>query len=167
MVCDQCGDLKVTSDLLCKTFLPEQLSKNIKTYLKCQDCFKLEFRKIILKYRLEGPLNDYSSVTRLKERLRETDLSKYINRHSCRFLNNVWSEMWNYYSDRDGYINRYCGGRGFNIKEWTREQIMNLKKPFYIDLNILCYRVYKLQCSKYLTGDELIIMEEVLRKVFL
>ena len=45
MVCSRCGDLKVTSDLLCKNILPEQLSKNIKQHIKCQDCFKREFKK--------------------------------------------------------------------------------------------------------------------------
>ena len=160
--CDRCLDQSVSGKLLCTKYLRNDLFKTLDAYNRCLGC---DFRDVLFK---NGPeLRDFSSPRSLREALRETDLAKYINKYSAHYLHDVWGHLWNYFSEPDFYINRFCGGWGFNLKEWTREQIMNMKQSRYMDLNILCYRVYVHRCSRHLTNNELDIAEKVFRDIFL
>ena len=86
MVCVLCGDLKVTSDLLCKNILPEQLSKNIKQYIKCKECDnKIEvalFKNIMRKLSISSQIWFPHTVEVAKKEIKDTKLKKYINKYT-------------------------------------------------------------------------------------
>ena len=165
MVCQQCEDLKTTTALLCKNHLPIELNNDIKKYIRCTQC---DLKKILLKH--SSNLKDFSSPSSLRKELKDTDLVKYININSASYLHEVWGNNWNCVSNPSSYFDRFCGGREvsyFNQKNWTREKILNMKKSHYLDLNILCYKVYLHRCAQHLSNQELNVMEKFLRKIFL
>ena len=168
MVCQHCEDLKTTTALLCKNHLPIDLNNDIKKYIRCTQCDENEIKHILINILIKhsSKLSPFGSVSIMREELKDTDLVKYINIHSARHL----SEMWEHFQNLVSRPRYYYIGSLFDIKNWRREQILNMKGKrysHYLDLDILCYKVFLHQCAQHFSNQELDTMEKYLRKTFL